>query len=698
METTHYGSAYPKRWHYYLSNAGLGAVEVEEPLAWRDVIFEYARIKESDGVVMMPSIPITFGGEGAEYLRRAVYAGAEPPVTLRIEHLQVDGTRETCFEGALSVESFVDNTDSVDIQAEDASLENLVNSKAKVAYEIPFSADKQVVLQRLGVSMPLEAVNTDGVTRYLVPSGYQNDAPHDMALPVEITLKGDPFLYDVAAPDVLITRRAVNLSLDISSNFSPVATVTTDPANPNNVSGGSVGGSPQLTLVVYGADGTAKTVRGLSHKRTERITLSLDRNDLVTLEVRGATFSTTAPDNSAGDNYLQFKWSKVDPSEPMVTVKAATTHAVRGRFACITACEAFTALMSAIATGIGLTVEYQEGLGLETYALFTTGAVAGATDGTLNASFNDFRDFFALLGIGVAFDEVDGKPRCYVAFNTRTEQTETLWPTDNALIAAVGDGWTDMSIQFNEEALFGSVEIGWDGVKDYEIIPYLSDYCGKNAYVNAQNSTSATKQLLSKWRADTLGVADLLLQVELNGADSVKGNDIWVLACFAGQTDPLQAEWLPSSLNTGTYYEGIDALYNLRLRPTALMGYVKPLLAVPLGLFPEQVGNGNREYRLASSSSTQSLYIEGKPDAQGVKADVPPTHLPVYAAFSSSLHDNLWQLMREPTKRYGYFSFDYRGVTLKGFIRTVKYNPTEESSQRCELYLTPDTDLFALIK
>lgn len=697
MNTTHYGSAFPKRWRYYLSNGIGGTEEVDEPLEWRDVIFEFARNKESDGVVMMPSIPITFGGRGAEYIRRAVYAGLGA-VGLRIEHLLVGGGTEVYFEGSLSTESFVDNVDSVDIQAEDASLENLVNSKAKVTYEIPFTAATKVSLPGLGVPLTLEAVNTDGVTRYKVPDNSQAAAVHDLALPVEIAKAGDPFFYDVSAPDVLTAKRAGTLTLTVTTNFRPTATVTPDPENANatGVSGGPVGGTPRLTLVVYSSDGATKSATDLGNNTTGLHTLYLDRNDLVTVEVRGASFPTTAPAQQQGDNYLNITWGKVNESKPLIQVTANATHTVSGRFACLTARDAFTALMRAIAPDMDFAVEYQAGLGLEDYALFTTAAVLGAESGVLKASFQDFRDFFALLGIGVAFDEKNGKPRCYAAFNTRTGQTGVLWPvSDAARIADVGDGWTDMALQFNEEALFGAIEIGWDAVKEYEVIPYLPDYCGKATYVNSQNSTSATKQLLSGWRADALGLADLLLQAELKGAEAVKGDDIWVLACAAGSG--LTALAYPSD-QADFYYRGLTYLYNLSLRPTALMSYVKPLLAVPLALTPTGEGAATRTYTRVSSSTAAPLKVQLKPDTGPVNADEPPTHLPVYAAFSSSVRANLWQIMRDPAKRYGWLGFRYRGVALKGFPRALKYNPTEESSQRCELYLTPDADLPGLIQ
>ena len=689
MKTTQYGSAFPERWRYYLKGA-----EVEAPLDWEDVIFEFARNKESDGVVMMPSIPVKFGGKGAETIRRHVYLGLEGSLTFRIDCLQVDGSVETYFEGALSMESFVDSVDSVEIQAEDASLENLVNSKAKVTYGIPFTDTKRVQLPSLGLSLRLEAVNTDGVTRYTVPGGNQPAAVHDMALPVEVTLKGDPFLYDPAAPDVLKAKQAMTLLLTVTANFKGTVTVTADPDNAGTVNlNGSVGGSPYIALVVYGTDGTEKSVNDLKPSESNPITLWLERNDLVTLELRGASFGTVG---AAGDNYLNFTWGKTDASKPLVSVTCSTKKAVAGRFACLTARDAFTALMDTIADGMQFAVEYQDGLGLENYALFTTGAIVGAESGVLKASFNDFRDFFALLGIGVAFDEQGGNPRCYVAFNTRTDETEALWPTaPSALITDVGDGWTDMALKFNEEALFGSVEIGWNGVKDYEIIPNLSDYCGKATYVNGQNDTSTTKQLLSKWRADALGIADLLMQAELNGADTVQGDDIWVLACMAGGS--LIADGITSA--GLTFYIGVTRLYNLALRPTALMGYVKPLLAVPLALYPDAIGVMIKVYKWVSASNEIALYVGGKPDNPSIDVEgVSPTHYPIYAAFSSSVRANLWRIMKDPAKRYGYISFTYRGVTLKGFIRSLQYNPTEESCQRCELYLTPDSDLSGLIK
>lgn len=685
MRTTHYGSAFGERWTYYINGA-----KVEAPLDWADVVFEFARNKESDGVVMMPSVPVKFGGEGARIIREYVYNGGSGGLTLKIHHVTLQSRVDTYFTGSLSVESFVDNVDSVEIQAEDASLENLVNSKAKVTYEMPFTAARRVEWPGGRVTLDYEAASEEGQTRYKVPTETQEAAVHNMALPVEVIKKGDPFQYDTAAPDVLKAVQATTLSLTVVTNFKGTATVTADPDNDNTVRlNGSVGGSPYIALVVYGTDGTEKLARRITGTGTVPVTLT--RGDLVTVEIRGASFATVG---AAGDNYLNFTWAKVNANKPLVTVTCSTKKAVAGQFAALSVRDAFTALLATLADGLDYTLTYQEGLGLEDYALFTTAAIAGAESGVIKASFNDFRDFFALLGIGVAFDELDGKPRCYVAYNTRTDETEALWPTSpSALIADVGDGWQDLSLQFNEEALFGAIEIGWDGVEDYEIIPYLSDPCGKSTYVNGQNSTSTVKQMLSTWRADALGIADLVLQARLNGADSVKGDGIWVLACTPG----LLAESTPSQGEN--VLQGFSRIYNLRLRPTALMGYIKPLLAVPLALYPDAEGVANKVYRWVSASNATTLRLGGKADNVSIDVGkVPPIHYPVYAAFSSSVRANLWQIMKDPTLRYGYLTFTYRGVTLKGFIRSLQYNPTEESRQRCELYLTADSQLYKLVQ
>lgn len=685
MRTTHYGSAFGERWTYYINGA-----KVEAPLDWADVVFEFARNKESDGVVMMPSIPVKFGGEGARIIREYVYNGYSGGLTLKIYHVTLQSRVDTYFTGSLSVESFVDNVDSVEIQAEDASLENLVNSKANVTYEIPFTAARRVEWPGGRVTLDYEAASEEGQTRYKVPPGAQDEAVRNMALPVEVVKKGDPFLFDPAAPDVLEAKQEVSLRLTVTGNLSAGAPRVT--AEGNAALSGAVGGNPQITLVVYGTDGKEKLAEKVDAASSTYLTLPLTRGDLVTVEVRGTTFA--AQGGSEGDNYLVFTWPKADASKPLVSVACSSTEEVRGIFAALSARDAFTALLATLADGLDYTLTYQDGLWLENYALFTTAAIAGAESGVIKASFNDFRDFFALLGIGVAFDELDGKPRCYVAYNTRTDETEALWPTGpSALIADVGDGWQDLSLQFNEEALFGAIEIGWDGVEDYEIIPYLSDPCGKSTYVNGQNSTSTVKQMLSTWRADALGIADLVLQAGLNGADSVKGDDIWVLACTQG----LLAEFAPSQGEN--VLPGFSNIYNLRLRPTALMGYIKPFLAVPLALFPDVEGVATKVYKWVSSSNAATLRLGGKADNVSIDVGkVPPIHYPVYAAFSSSVRANLWQIMKDPALRYGYLTFTYRGVTLKGFIRSLQYNPTEESSQRCELYFTPDSQLYKLAK
>ena len=220
MRTTHYGSAFGERWTYYINGA-----KVEAPLDWADVVFEFARNKESDGVVMMPSVPVKFGGEGARIIREYVYNGGSGGLTLKIHHVTLQSRVDTYFTGSLSVESFVDNVDSVEIQAEDASLENLVNSKAKVTYEMPFTAARRVEWPGGRVTLDYEAASEEGQTRYKVPTETQEAAVHNMALPVEVIKKGDPFQYDTAAPDVLKAVQATTLSLTVVTNFKGTAAV-----------------------------------------------------------------------------------------------------------------------------------------------------------------------------------------------------------------------------------------------------------------------------------------------------------------------------------------------------------------------------------------------------------------------------------------------------------------------------------------
>lgn len=283
-----------------------------------------------------------------------------------------------------------------------------------------------------------------------------------------------------------------------------------------------------------------------------------------------------------------------------------------------------------------------------------------------------------------------------MVYNYRTGNTAALWPVSaSAQIAAVGDGWSNMDMEFSQNELFTGIEIGWDKVGDYKLIPYKQDPCGKSAYVNAQVKSSDVEQLLCHWRADAFGLEDALMRAELEGAGAVGDLDtVWVMDCRASSgANNTYALFRPNN-NSGLFLPGAttSTLVNMRLRPAALMAGIRPRLAVPVAFLSD------KSYTWASASNEITLEVNGQPDNAPIDVQTQPAHLPLCAAFSSSVGVNLWALMQDTGKRYGYITFDYRGVTLKGFIRTVKYNPTEESSQRCELYLTPDSDLSALIK
>lgn len=705
MDITHYGTAFPKRWHYYLNGT-----EVEEPLEWEDVIFDFARNTQSDGIVMMPSIPITFGGEGAEIIRRWIYnRQADTRVTLKITHLELDGGETVYFEGDLSEETFIDHADSVEIQTEESGLEDVINANAKVVYEIPTTGGGPGGTQtytrydRIRMSLDYLAVNEDGVTRYKVPAGDTGITEHPMALPVVIQQDGDILRFRPAGPDLYESLYDQLGSLVVTSNLKRGG-VSAAPAsdNPDNVGiRNTITSDYYIAAVVYDKNGNEKNVIRLKDAGTYAYGFQLGKGDILTVEVRGADFGTTSPAAQTGDNYLEFTWPKVTVSKPFISVSFSNDY--RGETVDIpdvSLTTAFTRLMRLASGRPDLAVTYDLGAGVLNLSqrLFTTGHVVGRDSGVIKASFEDFRKWFNMCGYGVVFEFFGGVERCRVVDKYRTGRTSPLWPTDAAaLIADAGDGWSDMDMQFDEDSLFTAVELGYDKVKDYKLIPYKSDPCGKSTYVNAQQKSSDVLELLTDWRADGFGLEDILLQAETSGAGSVGDLDtVWIMDCdvLPVQTSPYYAYAPYRGDNGGLSMPGATAstLVNMSIRPSRLLRDMQRRLAVPVAFLQDKT------YTWTSSSNTVTLTDGGQPDTAALTVNETPAYLPLYAAFSSSIRTNLWATMQDVAKRYGFITFDYRGVTLKGFVWGAKYNPTEESSQRLELFLTPDSDLSGLIK
>lgn len=712
MDITHYGTAFPKRWHYYLNGT-----EVEEPLEWEDVIFDFARNTQSDGIVMMPSIPITFGGEGAEIIRRWIYnRQADTRVTLKITYLELDGGETVYFEGDLSEETFIDHADSVEIQTEESGLEDVINANAKVVYEIPTTGGGPGGTQtytrydRIRMSLDYLAVNEDGVTRIRVPAG--GSTLTEIAVPFQIEQDGDFLAYSTAAPDLLEAKRDGGVTLSLNLNWDYASHSVEAVNDPDNAYAVGLEGAvafdsdrpdySALYLVHYRAGGSVWEEIPYHGGGNYGIRINLRKGDLITMAMRGFTLKTksSAP-SDATDNYLNLIWKKANTSKPFISVSSVSDY--RGETVDIpdvSLTTAFTRLMRLASGRPDLAVTYDLGAGVLNLSqrLFTTGHVVGRDSGVIKASFEDFRKWFNMCGYGVVFEFFGGVERCRVVDKYRTGRTSPLWPTDAAAqIADAGDGWSDMDMQFDEDSLFTAVELGYDKVKDYKMIPYKSDPCGKSTYVNAQQKSSDVLELLTDWRADGFGLEDILLQAETSGAGSVGDLDtVWIMDCdvLPAQTSPYYAYAPYRGDNGGLSMPGATAstLVNMSIRPSRLLRDMQRRLAVPVAFLQ------NKTYTWASSSNTVTLTDGGQPDTAALTVNETPAYLPLYAAFSSSIRTNLWATMRDVAKRYGFITFDYRGVTLKGFIWGAKYNPTEESSQRLELFLTPDSDLSGLIK
>lgn len=717
MEMTPYTTAFPKRWHYYLNGT-----EIEEPLDWEDVVFEFARNKDSDGIVMMPSIPIRLGGEGAEIVRRWVYSRrVDEKITLRIAYLELDGSETVYFEGDLSDEAFVDHADSIEIQTEESGLENVINANAKVVYEIPTTdggpggTQTYTRYDRIRMTLDYLAVNRDGVTRIRVPAG--GSTLTEIAVPFQIERDGDFLAYSTAAPDLLEAKRDGRVTLTVDNNFFyPVSSgeaaaaqpyAQSDPDNDHAVGlAGKVSfvGAAVYPVEIrqYATDGTLRRTFFIKGNASQEIRVDLRSGDLLTAVITGFTLQTTsAAPNDTTDNYLNLTWKKDKRGDFFIKVTDASYY--RGEpvdIPDISLTAAFIRLMRLASGRPDLNVVYDLGAGVLNLSqrLFTTGHIVGRDSGVIKASFEDFRKWFDMLGYGVVFEFFGGVERCRVVDKYRTGKTSPLWPLDaSARIADVGDGWHDMDLQFNEEQLFTAVELGFDKVKDYKLIPYKSDPCGKSTYTNAQDKSSTVLQTLTDWRADGYGIEDILLQAEANGAGSVGDLDtVWIMDCdvLPVQTSPYYAYAPYRGENGGLAMPGADAstLVNMGIRPASLLRLVQPRLAIPVSFLQD------KSYAFASASNRIELTTGGLPDSAPLDVREQPANLPLYAAFSSSIRTNLWATMQDVAKRYGFITFDYRGVTLKGFVWSVKYNPTEESSQRCELYLTPDSDLPGLIK
>lgn len=285
----------------------------------------------------------------------------------------------------------------------------------------------------------------------------------------------------------------------------------------------------------------------------------------------------------------------------------------------------------------------------------------------INTSFKDaFEALSAIYNLGATIEDIGNDRRL------RIEPMDYFRQMN--VVADIGDILSEPSRQIAQDYMFNNVKVGYEN-QEYEELNGLYAYNGEFGFSVPFQGDGDTLDIVSKWRADDLGIELTRRQQYSNDPtiDYRSDDDIFVIDCKK-HGDNLNAFIVN---NEFSLIEGIfepERAYNLKISPKRNFYRWQEEIKACVLFKPDSdikyiKGPNNPSLKTQISGENE---IDEDADVE-VSALKNPKFLPEILMISEApLTLEQWENIK--TNKTGVIKFTHRGVTLFGYIRSIEFD------------------------
>lgn len=663
---------------YYLTYNSQRTEVIFAPKSWEEnSSISYKRDDEYFGMIRSWALPLDFVEDGAKILRRAYYQdGVEAGVIFEVEEFNhATYAYEPGFKGDIDFSKVQDEHNVFSVTLMQSGPSSRIKAYENVKYEYVLKGDDVVNMILPGVPFAETAQfiitpSTGSLTRYMP----------------ELSLVTGSFQSGFVTSQSTLFQAANDTSFSGSENWFIKAERNMDVFIKGKIKGGY--------FIIFGAAGFTITIKDQTNA-TIRTLRSQSSSGDGTYEF---DFEETISMYSGQKLFLYFRTNSASAQNTLSISEAtdivASYNSVSDPSSCkgIKSADMFKRIINRIAPG-AQTASY---LLANTWAnlMFTSGnAIREITDAKIKISLKEF--FQTANGIddaamGTESDVLRLETKNYFARNAESvnvgkigDDSCTIEPATDFMASKISVGYDDKNTEDK------------DGLKEYN-----SGQQWELPIARVQNELN----FVSVARADQYGIEKLRVKFNVLNEDGTRGtddtpsdNDTFMVDCY--QDGAVYRPILGSSYEsvTGLANESAANLaYNLRITPK------KNLLRH--GAYLRSIMHRMDQRYINFASAEKNADLKTIKAGVGVKenenilvASLPDGFfIPVTTTIRCKLPYGAQRLI--DSVPFGYVTFNWKGVTLKGYILELTIDIAKNTEQELKLLLTNDNNLLNLIR
>jgi len=246
------------------------------------------------------------------------------------------------------------------------------------------------------------------------------------------------------------------------------------------------------------------------------------------------------------------------------------------------------------------------------------------------------------------------------------------------------------------EIMASKIQVGYEDV-DLDTTGGRTVFNAKQEYTTPLTRVQKTLDLISKYGASDLEIE--LLRVQLDGRDSTDNSgDNKCFFIYVKSEPEMSGAYQPEGEEAFDSVTGLNAgSYNLKISPKQNLYRWGDYLA---GMLERQMGGRIFFASATKDVSLVTVDLNGRRIAESENVNIQslglPLFLPYIANFKCKIPPN--QLLAVQNTPNGYIDFTWQGVPYRGFIQSIGIDPAHNSEQEFTVLLTPDNNLFDLIR
>lgn len=671
-------SAFPNDFRYSLTYNSQKTEVIFAPKSWEEnSTVSYRRDAEYFGMIRSWALPLEFVEDGAKILRRAYYQdGVEAGVILEVEELnRATLGYEFCFKGDIDFSKAEDGQDSFTATLMQAGPSARIKAYENVKYEYELTGDDVINMVLPGV--PFEEESTSIITPVFNAVGGERYIPGSNVARV--------FQSGFVETQNVSYERINDGGFSSSPNWFVKANRDITVQVSGRIKGSYDGGPASIRgYTIEIRDNTNAVVATLKDSNSQREPFDIDFNlPFNLLNGQKLFFYCRIKSGNATRIFLDvesdFKvgYNNVSDPSPCKGIRMG---------------DLFKRIIRRIAPGTQ-TASYLLANTWKDLMLTSGNAIREITDAKIKISLKEFFQTAnsiddAAMGMEVGVLRLENKYYFARAFETVN-------------IGKIGDD--ACKIEPAIEFMASRIKVGYDD-KNTEDKDGLSEYNSGQEWEMPLARVQNELNWVSAARADQYGIEKLRVKFNVLNEDNTRGtddtpsdNDTFMIDCF------LDGEVYRPIL--GTAYQSVTGLeseqagrlaYNLRITPK------KNLLRH--GAYLRSIMNHMDSRYVNFASAVKNAKLKTVKDSVGVKEDedilvasLPDRYFtPDIANIRCKLPYSARRMI--DANPFGYATFNWMGVTLKGYMLELSIDIAKNTEQELKLLLTNDNNLLKLIR